>query len=193
MKNWNNGICEQITVDKEFWKNLLTSLIEEGYYPVIWQNYETYDLSPEFYDKCIIYQENDLSKVLSLMRLTGVVLDLFQDLSKLATVARCACVSYKERFIYNKTKDYEIESIFNLKNPYLNIFSFNTPIVYGNLSVWKTQVYGGIIKSLNEFIPTLERDNWLQTNEINEVIPVQQIKQFKIKDLGLRLFNIKEE
>jgi hypothetical protein len=61
------------------------------------------------------------------------------------------------------------------------------------LSVWKTQVYGGIIKSLNEFIPTLERDNWLQTNEINEVIPVQQIKQFKIKDLGLRLFNIKEE
>lgn len=192
-KIWKNGSVVNNIIPKLFWKHLLEHLCANGYTPVVWQNYMTYDLSSELTDKCVFFVEKEMTKVLALMRSVGVVVDIFQGLSKFALAARCSCISYNERMSFNNLKEYEVEDLCNSGVPIRNIFTFGTLIGGNNPSIWSDQIYKGLVKNLDDFVPSLDRDSWPSTNESYEKITYDQVRVIKRKDFGLKLFDVKRD
>lgn len=190
-RKWANGRTHQATAKKEFWVELTEHLLHEGFVPVIWQNYLTYDLSGDFTDKCIFIGDRDISRVMAGMRATGCVLDIFNGISRLAIAARCPFLVVDERSRYAGVKEYEVDDLcaYNLPREY--IFSFSTIITDGFAFSWKHDIFQSIVRKLNSFLPDLDRDTWPSTGELLEDVPYKEyVREIKKKHLGTRLLKI---
>lgn len=190
-KQWYFGKSKNIRCKREFWTELVSSLLENNYVPVIWQNSFSYDISQEFIGKCIFIGESDVVRALSAMRTTGCVLDVFNNISRLAILARCPFVSVDERSRYSNVREYEIDdlSAYNLPKDY--IFTFSTIISEGNPVNWSQDIFQSILKKLDGFIPEINRDELPSTGESTEIVPykdfVRTIKRKKICTKFLRI------
>jgi hypothetical protein len=64
-KHWHIGKSQHIRTKREFWTELVDKLLENNFTPVIWQNQMSYDISPEFTDRCVFLPESDFLRALS--------------------------------------------------------------------------------------------------------------------------------
>lgn len=190
-KQWDNGRAKNVRAKKEFWTALVEKLLDNNYVPVIWQNELTYDVSPEFSDKCLFVNDPDISKILSTMRATGCVLDVFNNLSRLAIAARCPFLAVDERSRYNNLKEYEIDDICGANLPKQYIFTFSTIITDGLPQYWGNDILQNIVNRLDKFLPTLDRDNWPSTLETFESFDYEDsVREIERKKLGTRLLKV---
>lgn len=190
-KQWHLGRAKNVATKKEFWIELVEKLLENNYVPVVWQNYLAYDISQEFAGRCLFLAENDFVRAMSVMRATGCVLDIFNNLSRLALLARCPYICIDERSRYSYLSEYEIDDLcgFNLPRDY--IFTFSTIISDGNPYSWSKDIFQSILSKLDKFLPDLNRDDWPSTGESFEAVPYKEfVKIPKPMKLGTRLLKI---
>ena len=109
-----------------FWKNLIKMLLSLEISVVCIKNNLTYDLSEFFIDEKDVFNfaENDLEKIMSLMRLTGCVLDFFSGIGRYAAIARVPYIVVDERYRYFKFKEYEFEDVVGNNLPIERLFLF---------------------------------------------------------------------
>lgn len=185
---WDQGLCKKVNLNINFWSNLVGYLLENNCTPVIWQSYFSHDLSPEFGEKCVFLRENDVTKVLSAIRATGLCLNIFESLSYFSLLARCPYVSIDERPRYFIQKDYEIEDLFpDIKKEY--IFSFST-ILNGDHRGWKNDIFKIISSKVDRFLPEIDRNQLPTTGESYELIDYKNVRKMKSLKFGTKLLKV---
>ena len=125
------------------------------------------------------------------MRATGCVLDIFNNLSRFAIAARCPFLAIDERSRFNNLKEYEIDDICgeNLSKQY--IFTFSAILTDGTVENWSQDINQNIVNRLQEFIPSLDRDQWPNTGESLSVIDYEDnVREIERKKFGTRLLKI---
>jgi hypothetical protein len=193
-KQWHIGKSINVRSKREFWVELIEYLIDKGFMPVIWQNFMSYDLSQEFHDKCIYLNENDVIRAMSAMRSTGMVLDVFTGLSRLAILARCPYLAIDERSRYNNQKEFEINNLCSINIPNEYIFSFATILSSGTVYSWKNDIFQSIVKRLEKIMPELNREEWPSTGEANDFVSYKKmVYEQKKKKIGTKFFKIPKD
>jgi hypothetical protein len=186
---WRLGKYESVRVPQEFWERLVATLLDQGYVPILWNNFLSYDLSPVFTDRCIYITETDTLSVIGAMRGT-VVLDVFNGLSRLAILARTPFVSCDERQRYSGTKEWEFDDLCAELIPREYIFSFATILVGGDKTVWKLNLFDGILHKLNSVFEDVDFDQLPSTGETFEIVPYQKVREVKAKKFGTQFVKI---
>lgn len=189
MRSRQQGKTVSLPVSKDFWAALVERLLEEGYAPVIYQNWFTYDLSRDFTDRCIYLVPRSVSDVLAAFRYVGCVLDVHTGVSKLAIAARTPFISVMERQSFVEDKDYEIDDLSCDGLPKQYIFGFSTQLMVGGPSEWKVSILDNIMVRLKEFSSTIKNGALPSTNESYEEVPYERIRQRKAKRLGTAFIN----
>lgn len=192
-KQWSMGRSKNVQVKKEFWIELVNSLLSKNYTPVIWTNYLSYDISQDFVGKCIFLKEDDITRVLAAIRATGFVLDVFNGVSKLALMARCPYLQVDERSRYYSQRDYEIDDLFPpLAKEY--IFTFSTIISSGNPFDWKQDILKSIASKLDKMLPALDKDVLPSTLEsIDSISYADAVRKIKSKKMGIKFLHIPKD
>lgn len=190
VQSWRNGKVEHVPVKKEFWMELVKRLLKEGFVPVIWQNLLSFDLSAEFTSECLYIGDRDISKVLSVMRASGCVLDVYGGLSRLAIAARCPFVALDERSRYSNLKEQEVDDLCGKSLPKEYIYAFSTIIADGTPYAWNNDLFNNITNKLNKFLPALNRDEWPATGESTEIVLYDNVRKTKNKKIGARLLKV---
>jgi hypothetical protein len=188
--SWRSGGQSSIHVPRDFWSVCIERLIKEGFIPVVYRGFLTYDISTEFTDKCIYVNETDMGKVFASMRTTGCVIDFFSGISKLALAARCPYVMLDERSRYMNLKEYEIDDLCGQMVPKQYIFSFSTIIEKGNRESWEFDLLNCLISRLKSFLPELDRDNLPSTGESEEIVSYNLVRKRKLKKFGTRFIKV---
>jgi hypothetical protein len=191
--NWNNNQTRLMPVSKDFWSALIKRLLAERFVPVICKGFMTHDLSSEFSKSCVYFSETDISKVLSVMRMTGCVLDVFNGISRLALAAKTPYVVLDERTKYVGLKEYEIDDLCGSDIPKKYIFSFSTIIDGGNAASWDFDIFNSIVIKLNEFLPSLDRNLLPSTGQSLEVVSYDLVRDRKLKRIGTRLLKVPKD
>lgn len=186
MRSWQKGRCVSLPVSKMFWETLLNGLLENGFIPVIYQNWHTYDMSMDFLGKCIYVVPRNVADVLAAMRAVGLVLDVHSGISRLAIAARTPFIAVDERARFMEHHDYEVDDLCCLA-PRKYIFSFSTMLMSGNAEEWKDSVLDNIFATLKTFS---QDDNLFgSTNESYEEISYEKIRKHKARMLGAIFLN----
>lgn len=189
MRSWQQGKTVYLPVLKEFWTALIERLIEEGYVPVVYQNWFTYDMSRDFVEKCIYLVPKSISDVLAAFRYVGCVLDVHTGISRLAIAARCPYVSVMERQSFVEDKDYELDDLCADGLPKQYIFSFSTMLMTGGPSEWKLSVLDNIVARLKDFTPSLKDGKLPSTNESYEAVSFDRVRERKARRMGVTFIN----
>ncbi len=175
----------RMEVNQKFYVFLVNRLAEEGFVPVILQNYGTYDISAAVGGKWPLFAKLKALDELTIARACDCVLDLFAG-DRLAIMARVPYLVVAERQTYDGLKDYEAEDLAASKLPDRHIFSFATMIEsneYGN-------VVDGILVKLKDFLPTVDRHQLPSTLPASFVAPYMLVRERKMKKFGYRLFRL---
>ncbi len=189
---WEAGI-NNLKVKKDFWVALVERLLKERFMPVIYKGLLTYDISPEFTNRCVYCTETDVGKVMTAMRATGCVLDVFSGISRLALMARCPFLSVDERNRYSALKEYEMDDLCGPTVPKQYIFSFPTILEGGVPETWDHTLFNNIVTRLNSFLPELDREGWPSTGESTEVVLYETVRKKKAKRIGTRLLKVPKD
>lgn len=187
IRAWHRGKSMYLPVNPMFWKALIQRLIDEGFVPVVYQNFFTHDVSPEFTDRCVYLVARNISDVLASMRHVGCVLDVHSGISRLAISARTPFVCIDERARFIGEREYEIDDLScdDIVKKYL--FSFSTLLMAGTEKDWNRSIFDNIIVSLNEIWPYVEdRSNWASTTESYERMDFSKVRERQSKRLGVR-------
>ena len=191
IKFWHNGISDNVKAKPEFYVKLVDALIERNITPVIWQNFNSFDMTAEVGDKAIYFREPDVIRVLAAMRATGCVLDVFNGLSRYAMLARTPFMAMDERTRYNNSKEHELDGLLGAGIPKQYIFSFSTLLTTGTPLHWTTDAFPSICNRLERFLPELNRDEWPPTAETNEIVSYDKlVRVHKHKKLGTRFIRV---
>ena len=195
LNSWNSGRVAKLNSKREFYVELINYLKNENIFPVIWNHQLGFDLTEDFKDgtDCLFLNEYDMSKVLSAMRLTGCVLDLFSGVYWLANLARTPCIVYDERNKYFNTKEYELFDISKMETPSKLVFSFVNSIVNGNKDSWHNDMFKSIKNDIINFVPFLDRDTWTTTSEFNKTTSINSIRKIHNRKFGTRFIKISKE
>lgn len=185
IKSRNNKKTNLTSISKDFWIYLTNALIDSGITPVIYQNYQTYDLSKEFAEKCIYLVSKDIAEVLSCMRYVGCVLDVHNGISRYAIMARCPFICVDERLKFVDEKEYEIDDLFCLKIPKQYIFSFSSFVLSNDSYYWGDSIVNNIISKIHNFIPQIDSNSLESTNQSEVEISYDIVRERKMKRLGL--------
>lgn len=191
--NWHNNSVRAIPVPKDFWAALISRLLASRFMPVVCKSFMTHDLSAEFSKNCIYFSDMDMGKVLSVMRMTGCVLDVFSGISRLALAAKTPCVILDERTKYVGLKEYEIDDLCGYDIPKKYIFSFSTIIEGGNAASWDFDILNSVVIKLNEFLPSLDRNLLPSTGQSLEIVSYDLVRSRKLKRLGTRLLKVPKD
>lgn len=190
-ETWHQGRLRTQKVRKEFWLHLIERLLKEGFVPVVYKNFLTYDISPDLANDCIHFWEPNILKVLAAVRATDCVLDIFSGVSKWALAARCPFLSCKERAIDSNLKDYELDDLCSVGLPREYIFSFPTIIEGGDKRVWDDNLVNNIIVKLSSFVPRIDKNALPPTSEFDEIVPYENVRKRRMKKLGTKFIKLK--
>jgi hypothetical protein len=186
MRSWNKREID-VVVEYSFWVQLTERLIKSGFIPVVYQNYSTYDISRDFGDRCIYVTDNNVLSLMSQMRATTFVLDVFSGISRLAMLARCPFVAVDERSRYVFSKEYEINDLcIGGAFPYRYILSFSTILQHGNY----VEITDHIMNMIKEFQTNLDPTKLPSPSESLEMVPYNLVRRHKEKKLGLRFIKV---
>jgi hypothetical protein len=186
MRGWNKREVD-VEIEYTFWVKLTERLLKSGFVPVVYQNYSTYDISKDFGDKCIYVTDNNVLSLMSQMRATACVLDVFSGISRLAMLARCPFIAVDERSRYVFSKEYEINDLcINGAFPYRYILSFSTILQHGNF----TEVIDHINNVVEGFLKNLDPTKLPSPSESIETVPYSLVRKHKEKKLGIRFIKV---
>ena len=191
--SWKNGKCYKVNVNKEFYIELIKFLRENNFFPVVWNNNLSFNLTEDLKngEDCLFLNEYDLFKVLSAIRTTGCVLDIFNGISRLAKAARVPSLVIEERSKYFHTKEYELDDFTrNDKIPNLFVYTFMSSIISGTKNYWKNEMFLYIKNNLLDLVPYLDRESWPTTEEIEMNVHCSSVRRFRNKRLGTRFVKI---
>lgn len=190
LQEWKNGRLRPHLVSKDFWVALVTRLLKEHYFPIIWQNVFTYDLSPDFLENCLYLTNLSASEAMSGMRTAGCVLDVFSGISRLAIAARCPYVVFEERVTLNALKDYEIDDLCGNGIPKEYYYVFTGICDETSKNAWNPSLFDGMILKLNSIMSDLNRDEWPSPLESYEVVPYDRVRRLHSKKLGTKFIKV---
>ena len=185
VRSWQFKECVNEPISYGFWEYLCNRMIDANLMPVVYINPFTFDLSKTLADKCIFFVPNEISQLLSIMRLTGCVLDVYSGISRLALSARCPFVSVDERERYVSHRDNEIDSLCADVLPHDYIFSYSSMITKGNESNWNINLVTLLLNKINDFLPTLNRDDWPSVDEAEKLLDYNKVLVRRGKKLGV--------
>lgn len=181
---WNKSGFD-VTVGYDFWVKLIQNMLDNNLVPVIYQNYMTYDVSKNFGDKCLYITDNNILSLMSSMRLTTCVLDVFSGIARIAVIARCPFVVLDERMRYINAKESEINDLCgNSLCKY--IFSFSSILNGGNYE----EMSNLILYNMKEFIVKLNGHKLLSSAEFNDVVSYDIVKKHKQKKFGMHFIKV---
>lgn len=191
---WHFGNVVKSNIDSDFWTYLCKSLIDQGYYPVIYKDLFCHDLSNYLDDNfcCHVWGQN-ANKMLAVMRSSGFVLDVFSNISRMAICARTPFLCFDERNRYNNTKDYEIDDLCGRDLYKEYVFTFFSTILTKDEHQWKVSVLDSIISKFNKIFPMLNKDNLPSSIEFSNIVPYGFVRKIKNKKLGTRFIKIKKD
>jgi hypothetical protein len=130
-------------------------------------------------------------KVLSAIRTTGCVLDIFNGISRLAKVARVPSLVMEERNKYFYTKEYELDDFTkNDKIPNFFVYTFMSSLISGTKNYWKNEIFLYIKNNLLNLVPYSDRESWPTTEEVEINVDCSLIRKTKNKKLGSRFVKI---
>ena len=182
--SWQKGKNVHLPISKDFWDAIINVLIESGFVPVLYQNWQTYDMSGDFLNKCIYVVPRNVTDVLAAMRYTGLVLDIHSGISRLAVASRTPFVSVDERMRFIQEKEYEIDDLC-CSTPRKYIFSFSTMLMAGDVNNWRDSIIDNVVVQLNSMLSNEDRSLWGSTNESYETVSYDTVRERKSKRLGL--------
>jgi len=184
MQSWQKGAITQLPVQQEFWVAMINRLIKDGYVPIVYQNWFTYDMSKEFEDRCLYLVPRTTSDLIAALREIGILLDIHTGVSRLAIAARCPYLAATERQIYIENKDYELDDLCAASLPRQYIFSFSTQLMVGTPEEWEISILSNIMKRLKEFIPEIKKEDLPSTLGSYEPVSCLSVRTRKSKRLG---------
>lgn len=193
-RGYIQGKLKNIRSCMEFWLELIDRLIRSGYCPVVLQDHSTWDLSLQGLNNRVIFaQEEDISKVLGMMRATGLVLDVFSGISRVAIAARTPFIVVDERGRFANEREFEIDDLCanGLKKQY--IFSFPTILEGGDPVGWNNSLFDIVVSKLNSFVPSLDQDDYPSTTENVVEVPFSVVRERKSKRIGCRFVKIPKD
>jgi hypothetical protein len=180
----NKLIYQSVSID--FWKSLIQKLLNLGIGLVILKNPLTYDLS-EFFsneDKVFNVAENDLEKIMSLMRLSGCVLDFFSGIGRFAAIARTPYIVADERYRYFKFKEYEYEDVIGKNVPIERIFLFADLINPSN-NLFEN-VANNIINKIDKIMDKLQKNKGLSDAPYSDFLSnYENVRYYQTQKLGV--------
>lgn len=174
-------------VDKEFWKHLVNKLLQLGIGLVCCKNSLTFDLSDYFPDQSNIFHvvEHDLEKIMSLMRLTGCVLDFFSGIGRFAAIARVPYICIDERYRYFNFKEYEYEDVIGKNLPIERFFLFADLISPTN-NLFEN-VANNIINKVDKVINGLEKNKGIpDASYIDYLSDYDNVRYYQTQKLGVK-------
>jgi hypothetical protein len=184
MRSWQQGVPTYLPIQKEFWTALLDQIIKDGFIPVVYQNWFTYDMSKDFVDRCMYLVPRNMSDLLAAFRQIGFVLDVHTEISRLALAARSPYLAVTERKIYIEEKDFEIDDLCGEGLPRQYIFSFSTQLMVGGPDEWEVSVLSNISARLKEFVPQIDSELLPSTTSSYQPVPYDCVRKRKSKRLG---------
>lgn len=176
---------ESLSID--FWKNLIKSLIDLNIGVVCLKNNLTYDLSTEFVNEknVLNFSENDIEKIMALMRMTGCVLDFFSGIGRFAAIARTPYICIDERYRYFNFKEYEYEDIIGKNIPIERMFIFADLINPAN-NLFEN-VAKNIIKKIDSVCNGLEKIKGLpNASYLDYVSNYDNVRYYQNQKLGVK-------
>jgi hypothetical protein len=186
-KVWDRGKEVSIKLPRDFWIKLTERLLSHGFAPVVYQNQISHDISPHFGERCSYITDRNILGVLSAMRSTGCVLDLFSGISRLAVIARCPFLTIDERQRYVKSKEFEINDLcIGDMYPYRYVFSFPTVVENENFDV----VIDHVVNVALQFIPKVLKLDLPPSSEQCDEVSYDVVRQHKAKKLGIRFIKV---
>jgi hypothetical protein len=189
IQNYKNDKIEYNLVSIEFWKELINCLSENNYSPVIYQDYLTYDLSVDYFDKHLFYKSENVSDLLSLFRSNDIVLDVFTGISKFAIAARCPFVCCQDRNIFNFYKEYETDDLTSKNLPKEYIFTFPEVCDLSSKTVWKRSLFDVIINKL-VCMGDIDKQDLPSPVEINKSVLYDTVRKIKANKLGTKFIKV---
>ena len=192
IKVWRQKL-ENKKIDKKFWAALINRFLKEGITPVVLQGFNTHDMSMDFLDKCIYFTDRDVGKVMSSMRAVDCVLDVFNDISRLACIARAPYLACMERTRFINQKEYELDDLCANDLPKQYIFNFSTILDIDSEEVWNLNVFDNIVSRLNLFLPELNKDTLPTASDFIEEISYKQVRVRKMNRLGTKFIKVTED
>jgi hypothetical protein len=191
--SWKFGGLCKLSVPKEFWLGLIERLTNSKFFPVVYKDAFSYDLSSDFTNDCLHLKDIDLMKCIGAMRATGCVVDMFSGISRYAMAARTPFVCFDERSKFNGVKDYEINDLCGHGVPREYIFGFGAIIESGDKASWSSNLFDHLIVKLNRMYEKMDRDSWPSSAESEEIVPYDSVRRIKNKKLGSRFVKIQRD
>jgi hypothetical protein len=190
--SWKYGSTQKVKVPREFWKNLFSFLVDNDYFPIVYADTFSYDMSSETTSDCLHVKNLELTKVFGLMRSCGCVLDIFNGISRYALAARTPFICLDERQRFNGVKEYEINDLCGNNLPKEYIFGFSNIIENGDESIWKSNIYDHLLIKIKDVYKHMNRDLWPSPAESNDIVPYDNVRKIKNKKLGSRFIKIEK-
>ena len=186
IRAWQQGKCHYRDISKNFWSYVIEKLLSEDLIPVLYQNSFTFDMSPEFTDRCLYLVNEDISHVLAAFREIGCVLDIHSGISRLAIAARCPFIVLDERIRYINQRDYEIDDICCDGIRKLYSFSLAGMLMSGSPKEWDASFMDSFITKIHTLLESFKKEDLISTAEIDEDVSSDKIRNRASKRLGVK-------
>ncbi len=193
MRSWQQGRTINMPAQKDFWVSLIERLLEEGFEPVIHQNWFTYDMSPDFTDRCMYLVTKSVAETLAAFRTIGCVLDIHSGISRLAQAARCPYVVVTERASYIEDKDHELDDLCGLDVPKQYVFSFSTMLMTGTAGEWKVSLLDELMVRLNQFVSNIDLTKLPSTSQEFEPVSYDVVRTRTARRAGMRFIKTSKQ
>lgn len=184
MRSWQQGAVKNLPIQKDFWIFLIERIIKEGFTPVIYQNFFTYDMSPDFLDRCLYLTPKNASELLASVRNIGLVLDIHSDISRLAIMSRCPFLAVTERRIFISDKDFELDDLCAADLPHKYIFSFSTQLMVGTPQEWEISVVENILIKIHDLFKIINNYELPSTTSSYKAVSYDIVRNKLSKRLG---------
>lgn len=190
IKSWQLGSCKNLLVSRDFWIHVVKTLLQEGFTPVLYQNYFTYDLSMDFTNQCLYITQDDMAQVLSAFHEIGTVLDIYSGISRLAIAARSSFIALDERQRFINQKDDEINNIFLVSNEQY-VFSMAGVATSGDPASWDSSFMKTLMSKIKACYKIGQTSQFSPLTEVDEEVSPEIIKKHVAKRFGVRFVRSK--
>lgn len=190
---WNHGKLASFKTDRIFWLFFINRLLKEKFTPIILNDIFTHDMSSDFAEEVNI-KVNSYAELFAVMRNSGLVLDIYSDISRLSILSRTPFLSCVERKKFNEAKDFELDDLVAKDLPKTYIFSFPEVLLNSNTEeLLNINLFDNIIVRLNEFINSIDFNSLPLTSEVEEVVLYNEVRKKKFKKMGIQLLKINKD
>lgn len=171
-------------IKQEFWINLIDRLLQNNVDLVCVKHPLTHDFSASFTDNknILFFNEKDINKIMSLMRLTGISLDFFSGMSRLSNIARVPFVLVDERMRYFNYREYEFEDVIGNEVLDRERFFIFADLMNANNDLYNN-IAGNIISKIDKI---LNNNNGVLYSEYTDKLSnYQNVRYYQSKKMGL--------